>query len=56
MAASLYKFASIVSAGAPAVMKYGLLSLLLNMQGRGAHGSECHRASVGKRMEAFVNS
>lgn len=55
-AASLYKFASIVSAGAPAVMKYGLLSLPLNMLGRGAHGPEWHRASVGKRTEAFGNS
>lgn len=32
---SLYKFASVVSAGAPVVMKYGLFSwvLLFNMQG-----------------------
>lgn len=33
-ASSLYKLASVVSAGAPAVMKCGLRSLPLNMQGR----------------------
>ena len=49
-APSLYKFASVVSAGAPVVMKYSLFSrvLLLNMQGTpGTDGSDsAHRVHV----------